>query len=352
MSEHVLERIGASISTDRRPCLRLENVTRRLSEHAGVFDVSLEVHAGEVVSVIGRTGAGKSTLLRLIAGLEKADAGIIEIDGRDVKDLAPHERGVSMIFQKDLFYPGRLLEADWREADSRGVFEKWHEKEIKAGELLEQLELEPALLRQKPETFSGGQARRAGLLRALLKDRPILLADEPLNGIDLATRDRVSRVLWRFVKATGKAMIIVAHEPTDALGMADRIAVMRGGKLLQGDSAENVIGEPQHLEVISLLAFPPWNRLQDTGDGRVGLIAPKYFTINELSVTDGIRVRRLRDRWTQEGVYTEWVAVDSGEVYWTKVCDELDKEAVLTWEEAKVRWFFASSGELAQKNKN
>lgn len=351
MSEHGLETIGASFSTGRRPCLRLENVTRRLSERAGVFDVSLEVNASEVVSVIGRTGAGKSTLLRMIAGLERIDSGAIELEGRNLVEVAPHERGVSMIFQKDLFYPGRLLEADWREAEARGVFGIWKMKGIKATELLEQLELEPALLRQKPETFSGGQARRAGLLRALLQDRPILLADEPLNGLDLATRDRVSRVLWRFVKATGKAMIIVAHEPTDALGIADRIAVMQAGKLLQVDSAESVIGDPQHLEVISLLAFPPWNTLPDRGDGRVGLIAPKFFTLNELSdsLACGIRVRRLRDRWTQEGVYSEWVAADSSEVYWTKACSQHLEDAVLTWHEAGVRWFDSVSGELAQK---
>jgi ABC-type sugar transport system ATPase subunit len=327
----------------------LENVGRRLSPVAGIFDVSLQLKKGEILSLVGQTGAGKTTLLNLVAGLESLDHGRILLNGIDAERIKPHKRGVSMIFQRDVFYPGQRLEKDWAEAEKKGVLQRWSDTGFDPRELLNELQLPDSLLKQKPETLSGGQARRASLLRAMLQDRPILLADEPLTGLDLWTRDSVSRLLWRFIKSTGKSMIVVAHEPSEAFGLADTIAVMHEGRLLQSGTSEDLLNNPQHLEMIRLLQFPPMNDIsQFLPDNKttIAMMPAKctWIEFQPSSSNKNREVRFLRNRWTPSGEYTEWKCNHSNQVFWVERRPEFHENGWLCWDHSAQILFDIASG--------
>ena len=326
--------------------LTLERISRRLGQDRGVFDVSLKVAQGEILAIIGQTGAGKSTLLRMVAGLEKVDSGQLMILGQQADGIKPNQRNISMIFQKDVFYPGQALLADWQRAESLGHFQQWAAVGIGPELILEQLQLEKAFLNQRPETYSGGQARRASLLRAILQNRDMILADEPLNGLDLATRDRVSRLLWRFVKATGKSLVIVAHEPTDSLGIADRIAVLHHGMLLQHGPVETILDRPNHLEIIRLLHFPPWNEVTRAGQNR-RFVPPRACRVEpfaEQLSQDTILVDFLRFRWASESIYAEWQDTKTQVFYWTPPPPEFTPNGLLKWRREDEVLFDATTG--------
>jgi ABC-type glutathione transport system ATPase component len=248
---------------------------------------------------------------------------------------------LAYLFQRDVFYPGRRLASDWNEAQRTGVFDRWREAGVDPQEVREELQLGEATFEQPPETLSGGQGRRASLLRALLRDTPILLADEPLTGLDLWTRDRVSRLLWRFVKATGKTMIVVAHEPAESFALADRLAVLHEGRLVQIGTAEELRDRPEHREVIRLLRYPPWNDVTDMLKpvqqpllpSMTCLVDPAACRVVPEMPTDGfgVEVRLLRRRPTSAGPIWEWVGSTNGRVFRTLTEDESLTEGVLVW---------------------
>ncbi len=319
--------------------IRLDGLTRRLGERFGIEGVSFAVNAGEILGLIGHTGAGKTTLLRLIAGLDPPDGGEVFLEGHPANRLEPHKRGVAMVFQRDVFYPGRTLEKDRREAEKAGVFDRWKAAGIPAEVVFEELEFDGTLFRQRPETLSGGQGRRASLLRAIFRDTPILLADEPLAGLDLWTRDRVARLLWRFVKATGKSLVVVAHEPVEAIGLADRLAVLDQGRLVQIGMAEELRERPEHRVVVSLLQYPPWNDMShalrgDLAAGETALVDPARCEVvsEPRSGVPVIAVRRLRTRWSAGGLFREWIERETGTVYRTSKLPDHLFEGFLSWE--------------------
>lgn len=321
--------------------IRLDGLTRRLGARFGIADVSFAVNAGEILGLIGHTGAGKTTLLRLIAGLDPPDAGLVFLNGEPANEVEPHKRGVAMVFQRDVFYPGRTLEKDRREAEKAGVFDRWKAAGIPAEVVFEELEFDESLMRQPPETLSGGQGRRASLLRAMFRDTPIILADEPLAGLDLWTRDRVARLLWRFVKATGKSAVVVAHEPVEAIGLADRLAVLDQGRLVQIGTAEELRERPGHREVIRLLRYPPWNDVTDLLQvvqepripGMTCLVDPADCRVVSDMPPDGfgVEVRLLRRRPTNGGPIWEWIESTTDRVFRTMTDGETQKEGILVW---------------------
>lgn len=336
--------------------LRLSEITKKWAGQGGLEDVSLELKSGEAIALIGRTGAGKSTLLRLISGLESPDSGRIELHSEDARAIPPHERGITVIFQKNVHYPGKTLIQDWQEATARGVFDDWKKKGIKSSWVLDALRLSQTLLRQKPETHSGGEARRASILRALLQNRPLILADEPLAGLDPLTRDQVSRFLWQFVKQSGHAMIVVAHEPVDALGLADRIAVMKAGRIIQTDSPKELIGNPGWQEVVDLLHFPPLNDItsfcESPNDELVRLIAPQFCTARPHTEAggNGPHMTFLRNRWTSGTIYSEWLAQAGNHLIWTVKPDRDFHVASLHWQPDRQLVFQKKNGARVLQN--
>ncbi|MFM7592124.1 MAG: ATP-binding cassette domain-containing protein [Isosphaeraceae bacterium] len=327
--------------------LRLEQVGRRWPGGGSVENIGFEVGPGEILGLVGRTGVGKSTVLRLIAGLEGLDAGLITVDNKSINELRPHERRVSMIFQRPVFYPGRRLKSDIDEARRKGVLKRWEGLGIHLATTIDELQLTDQLLGQKPETFSGGEARRASIITALLQDRPILLADEPLNGLDPDMRERVSRFLWRFIRLTQKTMVVVLHEPADSMAMADRIAVLKSGRIVQQGRPEELLNQPKSLEVVKLLHFPPPNdvsglRMASAAGqaapmaGQLTLVPARFCRAEACDDSDEPRlITFFRQRWLAGEAWAEWHCPATGGVVWTPGMVSGTGKARLVWDQAR-----------------
>jgi ABC-type Fe3+/spermidine/putrescine transport system ATPase subunit len=222
--------------------LRASGLVRRYGTVAAVDDVSLEVGAGRVLAVLGPSGCGKSTLLRLLAGLEPADGGRVEVGGRDVTGWPAHRRDVGMVFQDHALFPHLdvasnvrfgLVEARWARDDA----------EARTQELLAHFELTP-LARRRVDALSGGERQRVAVARALAPRPTVLLLDEPLASLDRGLRERLSSELAATLRAPGLGSIFVTHDLDEALAVGDEIAVMRLGRFVQTGPAAEVVARP------------------------------------------------------------------------------------------------------------
>jgi putative spermidine/putrescine transport system ATP-binding protein len=203
-----------------------------------VDGVDLDARPGEFVSLLGPSGCGKTTSLRLIAGLERPDAGRITIDGHDVTDVPPQRRGLGMVFQQYALFPN--LNAYENIAFALRVRRMPKaEVERRVAELLAVVHLEDAADRY-PHQLSGGMQQRVALARALAAEPPLLLLDEPLSALDAAIRDELRTELRRLQRQLELTVIYVTHDQAEAMAISDRIVVMEKGKV-------NQVGSPQEL---------------------------------------------------------------------------------------------------------
>lgn len=205
------------------------------------LDIELEAEAGEVVALAGPNGAGKTSFLRVVAGLERAAAGRVVLDGRVLMDagagvhLPAAERRVGMVFQDHLLFPHMTVDQNVRFGAA---------DEAAAAEWLERLEL-GALRRRRPRELSGGESQRVALARTLAARPRLLLLDEPLASLDVESRNQVRRQLARRLPEIGIPVILVTHDPVDAGALARRLLVVEGGHITQGGSLAEVTGRPQ-----------------------------------------------------------------------------------------------------------
>jgi len=193
------------------------------------------VERGECVALLGPSGSGKTTLLRLIAGLEAPTSGRILIDGKDISAVPPHQRGVSYLPQRVPLYPQLSLQQNLEVvADGRRI-----------ASVVEQLQLGDFLLK-KPAQLSGGQVQRAGLAKILLQNRPIWLLDEPLTALDPMFRGEFRQDLLLLATRCGATMLIVTHDPIDAVALGQRIGVLVDGSLQQLGTPQELRHHPRH----------------------------------------------------------------------------------------------------------
>jgi ABC-type Fe3+/spermidine/putrescine transport system ATPase subunit len=224
------------------PALELASVSKRFGERRAVDDVSLTVEAGEFVAVVGPSGSGKTTVLRLIAGFEQPDAGAVRIDGRDVTTLPAERRDVSTVFQSYALFPHlSVLENVAYGPRVRGVPRA--ERRRRAGELLDLVHL-PDVGDRRPGELSGGQQQRVALARALANGPSVLLFDEPLGALDRTLRDELQLELRRVQRELGSTFVYVTHDQDEAFGMADRLAVIRDGRIVQLGTPSEVYDRP------------------------------------------------------------------------------------------------------------
>ena len=243
-----------------------------LSRDAFSLDLALDVADGEVVSLLGPNGSGKSTTLRCLAGLVSPQQGRIEIGGTTVEDtergidLPPERRSVGFVFQDYLLFP-HLSVADnvafgprSRGADKRTAGER-------ARHWLDRLEIGD-LADRKPRQLSGGQAQRVALARALVTDPDLLLLDEPLAALDASTRASVRSLIRRHVADFPGAVVLVTHDPIDAMVLADRLVVLEDGRAVQSGTPAQIAQRPASAYVAQLVGL---NMLR--GDARDGVVA-------------------------------------------------------------------------------
>lgn len=219
--------------------------------------VSFDIQPGEFVVIVGPSGCGKSTLLRLIAGLDRCDGGEIRIRGRVANDLAPQDRDIAMIFQNYALYPHMTVRENIAFGlELRGI--RKAERNARADAVASTLQLTPYLDR-KPGALSGGQRQRVAMGRAMARDTSIFLMDEPLSNLDNALRVSMRTEIRELHRQLGATTVYVTHDQTEALSMADRVAVMKDGHLQQFDRPDVIYDQPKNRFVASFLGVPPIN---------------------------------------------------------------------------------------------
>ena len=235
--------------------------------------LDLDVADGEFIVLLGPSGCGKSTLLNAIAGLIDVDEGRISISGRDVTDLEPKERGLAMVFQSYALYPNMTVYGNLSFAlKVAGVARQEIDKRVRRA--ADTLALTPMLTR-RPIQLSGGQRQRVAIGRALVRDVDLFLFDEPLSNLDAQLRTELRVEIKRLHRSLGATMIYVTHDQVEALTLADRIVVMRGGIIQQIGEPEMIYDRPANLFVAGFLGSPPMNLVSATlvsVDGKPGLV--------------------------------------------------------------------------------
>ncbi|MBJ3763553.1 ABC transporter ATP-binding protein [Maribius pontilimi] len=225
------------------PRLEIIDLCCAFDGHQVVTDVSLSIAAGQVLCLLGPSGCGKSTTLRAIAGVETPVAGIIRIDGVEVCGPSgltlPEQRGVGLIFQDFALFP-HLSVAD---NVAFGLKGSRAQKRARARELLERVRLE-RYLDAYPHELSGGEQQRVALARAIAPKPRVMLMDEPFSGLDNRLRDGIRDETLALLKEEGTAVLLVTHEPEEAMRMADEIALMRDGHIVQRGAPYNVYNAP------------------------------------------------------------------------------------------------------------
>ncbi len=223
--------------------LEVTNLTRGFGGQPVVDRVSLAVAAGQVMCLLGPSGCGKSTTLRMIAGVERAGGGEVRIDGRLVEatgvHVPPEARSVGLMFQDFALFPHLTV----AENIGFGLRGDRMEKASRVGELLEKVDLSgfgPKL----PHELSGGEQQRVALARALAPRPRVMLMDEPFSGLDNRLRDGIRDRTLELLKEEGAAVLLVTHEPDEAMRMADEIALMRAGRIVQRGAPYNVYNAP------------------------------------------------------------------------------------------------------------
>ncbi len=211
--------------------LRCSNLTRRFAGVTAVNGASLEVETGTLLALLGPSGCGKTTLLRLIAGLDRPHAGIIEVDGRVVESTAEHvppeRREVGLVFQEYALFPHLSVADNVAFGLSRGP-----DQAGRVAEMLGQVGLD-GLGTRMPHELSGGQQQRVALARALAPGPRLIMLDEPFSNLDPALREGVRREVRRVLRAAEATAIVVTHDQEEALSLADEVAVMMDGRILQ-----------------------------------------------------------------------------------------------------------------------
>ncbi len=251
--------------------LSLENVSRTFDGHAAVSDVSFTVAAGELLALVGASGSGKTTTLRIAAGYEVPDSGRVLLDGEDITRLPPQKRGFGMVFQHYALFPHMPVEENVAFGlEARGVSRQ--ERLTRARKTLASVGLDGAG-RRPIQSLSGGEQQRVALARALVIEPKVLLLDEPLSNLDptlrTSTRDELRAVLHR----VGVPALFVTHDQEDAFAIADRIAVLKKGKLLQIGTPQDLYDHPSSADVAGFIGratVVPVERNGDIATLRIG----------------------------------------------------------------------------------
>ncbi len=249
------------------PLLVLSALTKSFGSSRAVDEVSLHLDDGEIHALIGPSGCGKSTLLRLISGFETPDSGTITMRGQPVTALAPEARDIGIVFQDYALFPHLTVEANigfgLHRLDRAA-------RAMRVREHMDMLQLE-GLEKRYPAELSGGQQQRVALARSLAARPALLLLDEPFSNLDASLREAARRDMRTLLKGSGIAVLFVTHDREEALSFADRITVLKAGRLEQSGPPEDIYARPCNAFVAGFLG--PTNILAGTASGRTARTA-------------------------------------------------------------------------------
>lgn len=283
--------------------IEIRNLTMKFGDFVAVRDADLSVDAGEVVCLLGPSGCGKTTTLRMIAGLERATSGDVIIGGQRVNDLSPEKRDIAMVFQFYALYPALTI----RQNIAMPLhYEKLStvEAESRVANVADILHLRDVLDRL-PGQVAEGEKQRAAVARAIVRDPNCFLFDEPLSRLDVELRHSMRGQIKQVLSGLSKATVIVTHDQLEALTMADRIAIMRDGRIEQVGTPHEVFSKPDNVFVASFIGTPQMNlleaELKDHDGNLANVVVGGYVlqletdgsiaSINSPGITIGVRPR-------------------------------------------------------------
>ncbi len=279
----------------------LQNVVKQFGDVKVIHGIDLKIEDGEFCVFVGPSGCGKSTLLRMVAGLEDTSAGAIHIGAKDVTKVDPAERGVAMVFQTYALYPHMTV------AENMGFGLKMtgHPKEEVASKVKEAsriLKLDEYLSR-KPKALSGGQRQRVAIGRAIVRGPQVFLFDEPLSNLDAELRVEMRVEIARLHRELGTTMIYVTHDQVEAMTLADKIVVLRKGRIEQVGAPLDLYQNPDNRFVAGFIGSPAMNflagKVEKTGSVTSKGLAGSVVTNVALpgsgaDVVVGVRPQHLR----------------------------------------------------------
>src|SRR5580700_8127479 len=283
-----------------RPLLRIEDLRKRFGGSAAVDKLALDIYQGEFFALLGPSGCGKTTLLRLIAGFERPNSGRMLLDGIDLAPVPPHRRPVNMMFQNYALFPHLNVEANVAFGLKQEGLPK-AEIATRVADMLALVKLE-TFGRRKPHELSGGQRQRVALARSLVKRPRILLLDEPMAALDKKLRGETQFELMELQRRLGLTFIIVTHDQSEAMTLADRIAVMDGGRLMQVAPPAEIYEQPNSRWVADFIGTvnllegrvgPDGTSVEGTALGRLH-VAAKIAAEPGATVWVAVRPEQLR----------------------------------------------------------
>ncbi len=237
--------------------LEIKQVFKNYGSVQVLKDIDLSIESGEFLILVGPSGCGKSTLMNAIAGLDDITAGSISIAGRDVTRLSPKDRDIAMVFQSYALYPSMTVAENIAFGlEMRKVPKTQHEAEVARVARLLQID---HLLARKPAALSGGQRQRVAMGRALARQPQVYLFDEPLSNLDAKLRVEMRTEIKKLHQRLGTTIVYVTHDQIEAMTLADRIAVMRDGRVQQFGTPQQIYDEPVNLFVAGFMGSPAMN---------------------------------------------------------------------------------------------
>jgi sn-glycerol 3-phosphate transport system ATP-binding protein len=246
--------------------ITVRNITKLWGATAAVDDVSFRADAGSFLVLLGPSGCGKSTTLRLIAGLEQVSSGRILIGDEDVTDLTPSKRRIAMVFQSYALFPHLSV--------AENILFGLRVRKTPSAERARRLDRVAsllglgALLARKPSQLSGGQQQRVALGRAIIAEKPVCLMDEPLSNLDAQLRAEMRREIRGLQQKLGVTMVYVTHDQSEAMSMADKVILMREGKVEQAAAPDRLYARPETVFAARFIGTPPMNIVTlETTDG-------------------------------------------------------------------------------------
>ena len=268
---------------DSEPILTLAGVTRRYGKAVAVDDASLSLAPGRIACLLGPSGCGKSTLLRMIAGLEPVDGGEVRIAGETVSTpgstTPPERRGVGLVFQDNALFPH--LDVTGNVGFGLSALPP-AERAERVSRLLDQFHI-AHLARSFPHMLSGGEQQRVAIARALAREPALLLLDEPFSGLDGHLRETVRSALLGDLRAAGATVLVVTHDPEEAMGIADDLVLMAAGRILQTGTPADCYRHPVSAEAARLLG----EMIVLPGEVRGGAITTALGTTAAACLPDG-----------------------------------------------------------------
>jgi len=341
--------------------IELKNVSKYWGDIRAVEKLNINIEEGEFVVLLGPSGCGKSTTLRLIAGLENVSSGGIFIGGKNVNNIDPSSRNISMVFQSYALFPHLNVEENIIFGLKVRKVKKG-DRQVKLKNVAEKVGLSN-LLKRKPAELSGGQRQRVALARAIISENPICLMDEPLSNLDAKLRHQMRSEIRSLQKDLNITLIYVTHDQTEAMSMADKIVLLNEGEIVQQGRPKELYEKPENTFTAKFLGNPPMNliNLEVEKEGNyIPIFGDKYFLKQKSDKKNILGIRPEDIEISKEGVKCTINDLDyqgsdvvlslqlgNQEIFAridSKKVEELDNQVYINWDNNNIHFFDFESG--------